>query len=355
MAYLLARLDELTDGGKRRVWFRGKSHEGLVSGDAATLSTGTIVFLESEHPPWDRARKARLEPWPPQVEVIQRLRASPHQRITVADIGGQLTSYGPSTIDDRGFSCGVAFGRLGGKVQIVLNYSGWTITELGRAEYEVLSYNCGGDTVWVLPHTLTILAKSEAHADKENKPWPPQHGLLAELYNIVPAHSVPAGAEPAGAPSSSLANLVGAAGSPAPPFAHRVFQQPLQLQKDMLLRLRYHFPGEPVRKCLDCIVGNLRQRHPAEHWLEVHPNPALHVFDAALFAFVQQPRGAQLLKRLARRWRSDGTCPYICRLHMVPRQRRLRLVVRRKRRRLALARRIEPADAPAPAWHLNRS
>ena len=216
MGYLLARLDELTDGGKRRVWFRGKSHEGMVSGDAATLPAGTVVFLESECPPWNRARKARLEPWPRQIVSIQHLRALPHQRISVTDIPGQLISYGPSTLDDRNYPCSVGLGRDGGAVQLVLNYSGWPISDLGRVEYDVLSYNYDGYVVWVLPHTLTILAKSESQADKENKPWPPQRGLLAELYQIVPEHSAPAGALPAVAPSSSLANLVGAAGSPAP-------------------------------------------------------------------------------------------------------------------------------------------
>ncbi len=179
MAFMLARLDEMVTTSERRVWFRGRAHQGEVSGTAASRPSGTAVFLESDSPPWVNATPAIISPWPDNLGTVQQLQSLPHRVRAVRDIQAELTVWGTTTVDDRGVPCEVGTGRAKGSVFIVLNYAGWSIGALGHSTYQVLEYDCDGKTIWVLPPTTNI--STDAATASAVQVLPPQR-LAATAY-----------------------------------------------------------------------------------------------------------------------------------------------------------------------------
>lgn len=150
MLFLLAKVGPVVAPGQRQVSVRGGGAIAIVPDSLSRLRDGDLVLLDSAGPPWRVAHAVTCTPWPPQlpnnVDTMWRARRAPVR----AALGGILSVTGTWTVDPDGRPCEVGFGRSGGPVFAIVNYSGWRLSDLERGFAEVTPCAVDGQEFWIV-------------------------------------------------------------------------------------------------------------------------------------------------------------------------------------------------------------
>ncbi len=150
MSFLLAKLGPVVEPGLRQVSVRGGESVASVPDSLPRLQQGDLVLIDGAGPPWRVAHTVTHTPWPAQlpddVDTMRRARRAP----VTAMLGGILSSTGTWTVDPEGRPCEVGFGRSGGPVFAIINYSGWKLSDLERGAAEIVPCSVGGHELWIV-------------------------------------------------------------------------------------------------------------------------------------------------------------------------------------------------------------
>ncbi len=150
MAFVLAKLGPVAGGGQRQVWVRGSESVAAVLPSAARAREGDLVLLDGSASNWTVTHQVTLTPWPAQLPPNVGAMRQARRPAFPAALSGVLTSTGTWTLDPEGRPCEVGFGRGGGPVFAVVNYSGWKLSDLERGVVDVLPCSVDGHELWII-------------------------------------------------------------------------------------------------------------------------------------------------------------------------------------------------------------
>lgn len=173
MSFLLAKLGPVVEPGHRRVSVRGGESVASVPDSLPRLRDGDLVLLDGDGPPWTVTHQVTRAPWPAQlpqdVDTMRRARRAP----VTAVLGGILSSTGTWTIDPEGRPCEVGFGRSGGPVFAIVNYSGWKLSDLERGAAEIVPCFVDGHELWIVTAKAVSAPPVPAPTPIPRSPSPP--------------------------------------------------------------------------------------------------------------------------------------------------------------------------------------
>lgn len=222
MPFLIAKLGPLQGDGRRIVEARRRQTVDEVSGEAAAAPPGSLVLLHGTSPPWSALSRLHPARWPEGLGTPEDLWEA-RRGFEEHAFHSLLSSQGSYTLDARGVPCEVGLGRQNAPVKVVLNYTGWRLTDFPREPVKVAVCASPIGDVWIVPPDSVPAPSSATLPAREewapSRPSPAVSPSLPSNVALPPPPRFPGRPEPTISPPR-----VSARPSPMIPPSPRPFQ-----------------------------------------------------------------------------------------------------------------------------------